>query len=234
MIGCRSLTENEINSIIGEFEKSDHPKKEKHSQRDIIIARIGLCCGYRISEILSLKVKDCFHEDGKPRDIIQVARRNMKGGKVSKKLKKGQKQKVKNVSGRDVPVSDELKGYLSQYYQFLSSLDRNSPEEPLCYSSKTNEALQVKPYIMLLQRTCKKLKIDGKVSTHAFRKTFCNNIHKKLGNDILKTSNAMGHKSIKSTQSYINVNHDEIQSAIKNLYKKEPLDMEMITQVELK
>jgi site-specific recombinase XerD len=56
--------------------------------------------------------------------------------------------------------------------------------------------------------------LQGKVSTHSLRKTFCDRVHTALGENIFKTQIAMGHNSPASTVHYLSFKQSEIDSAI--------------------
>jgi site-specific recombinase XerD len=43
----------------------------------------------------------------------------------------------------------------------------------------------------------------GPLSTHAMRKTFANRVYERLGRDLPKTEQALGHVNINSTVAYL-------------------------------
>ena len=50
---------------------------------------------------------------------------------------------------------------------------------------------------------------DKTFSTHSLRKTYAMTIYKYYGNDIVKARDALGHKSITTTQKYLNLDKKE-------------------------
>lgn len=50
---------------------------------------------------------------------------------------------------------------------------------------------------------------DKTFSTHSLRKTYAMTIYKYYGNDIVKARDALGHKSITTTQKYLNLDRKE-------------------------
>jgi integrase len=56
--------------------------------------------------------------------------------------------------------------------------------------------------------------LPGRVGTHAMRKTFAKWVYEKLGHDLVKTQQALGHRNINSTVSYLTFAQEEIDAAI--------------------
>jgi site-specific recombinase XerD len=56
--------------------------------------------------------------------------------------------------------------------------------------------------------------LRGKLGTHTMRKTFANNVHERLGRDLVKTQRALGQKNITTTILYLSFRDDEITQAI--------------------
>ena len=63
-------------------------------------------------------------------------------------------------------------------------------------------------------------KLTGKVATHSWRKSYAKNIYELSGQDLLVTQEAMGHKSLTSTQSYLQVNRDRVNLVIAEMQKR--------------
>ena len=71
MIGCRPLSKNEFERVLGAF-------KGPFEDRNRLIFVLGCCLGFRISELLSLKISSVFRH-GRLLDFVSVPRRLMKG-----------------------------------------------------------------------------------------------------------------------------------------------------------
>jgi len=71
MKGCRPLTQDEVKDILESF-------AGEYAARDRCLFVLGTLSGFRISEMLSLRVKD-VSLDGRVLDQVTVQRRNMKG-----------------------------------------------------------------------------------------------------------------------------------------------------------
>src|SRR4029450_6462741 len=65
--------------------------------------------------------------------------------------------------------------------------------------------------------------MTGPLGTHSMRKTFARRVHQRLGNDLAKTKEALGQKSITATMHYMSFLHDEIDQAILAQCVRHPL-----------
>jgi integrase len=175
--GSRPLTDQEIELVLANLK----------SVRDKALALVGLRCGFRISEILSLKIENVT-QYGLVANQITVNRSNMKG-----------KQ-----SSRTVPLHPQAKKALEDY---IASMDR--------YDTKTKLFPFTRQWAhTLLKRAFDTARLEGKVSSHSLRKTYASKVHAALGENIFKTQQALGHKSVSSTAHYLSFNQSEIDQAI--------------------
>ena len=92
MKGCRALTDPEICVVLAAIES------KRFGLRDRALFLLGLRSGFRISELLSLKIADVV-QNGNFTDRIEVARRNMK----------------KKLAGRQVALHSEAKKALQEW-----------------------------------------------------------------------------------------------------------------------
>lgn len=155
--------------------------------RDKTMFIIGLRSGFRISEILSLTIANVTQYD-KVANQITVSRSNMKG----------------KHSSRTVPLHPQAKKYLEEY---VSTIKNMKPETKL-FDFKRQRAH------VILKEAFNKAKLEGKVSSHSLRKSFASKVHKALGENIFKTQQALGHKSLSSTAHYLSFDSQEINEAI--------------------
>jgi len=166
------------------------------SLRDKALFIVGLKTGFRISELLSLSLDDVY-QDNQVVAQVSVAKKSMKG-----------KHKA-----RTVILHPQAREALGEYCRILSLT--NSGATPLFKSMKSNKAIsRVQAHIILKEAMSG---IDGRTGTHCMRKSFATRVHKALGNDVVKTSKALGHASITSTVNYLEVFQDEINKAITSI-----------------
>jgi integrase len=113
MKGCRPLTDAEVHLIAKSF-------GGVFAKRNRALFVVGHRTGFRISELLSLRVVD-VQQHGKILDQITVQRRHMKGGKAGK------------TSGRTVPLHPEARAALSVWLEVLQKRMKGtlSPDTPV-------------------------------------------------------------------------------------------------------
>lgn len=188
MRGCRPLSETEVNTVKKSLEAN------KYGLRDKALFTLGTKSGFRISELLSLKVKDVW-QNGSLVERVTVAKKAMKGQKASRTVIMNQEAKTALWAylAPSMPESDN--------YLFKSQKDFNRPLS------------RVQAY-RILKAAYNESRLTGKVATHSMRKTFANNVHEKLGHDIFKTQKALGHSNIKNTVFYLSFKEEEIERAI--------------------
>ena len=191
MKGCRPLTEEEVVLMHQSFGGT-------YADRDTALFVLGVKSGFRISELLSLRVGDvCQH--GHVVDRVTVPRRHMK----------------KKIEGRTVLLHPEAKAVLATWLLTL----RQSPDctaQTFVFRSRkgVNRPISAVQAWRILHEAVVTNELTGKVGTHAMRKTFANRVYSQLNHDLVKTQRAMGHKNINSTVAYLSFAEDEIDAAI--------------------
>ena len=191
MKGCRPLTEEEVQATLRAFEGPQ-------AARDRALFLLGVRSGFRISELLSLRLGDVCPR-GRVAERISVARRHMK----------------KKVEGRSVLLHPEARTALEEWIAELERRGQADGEGFVFRSRKgSNGALSRVQAFRLLRAAFERAGVEGSVATHSMRKTFANRVYERLGRDLLKTQKALGHKNINSTVSYLSFRQEEIDEAI--------------------
>jgi site-specific recombinase XerD len=191
MGGCRRLTDEEVSAV---FEKLG---LNRYPARDRALFLLGIRSGFRISELLSLKIGQVY-QNGQVSRYVSVERKHMK----------------KKLSGRTVVLHPEAKAALESWISELKKEGELLPTDPLFKSQEKGKALSRIMAWVILKKAYVLCGLDGKLATHSMRKTFAQKVHKNLGGDIFKTQKALGHASLNSTASYLEVNQEEIDDAI--------------------
>lgn len=179
MSGCRSLNNNEIQQVLAQL----------NNVRDKALFILGVKTGFRISELLSLKVNDVV-QAGQILDRIKVAKSNTKG---------------KNKS-REVVLHPQAK-------EALALLDLTNPDTAL-FSKKDGTSLSRHGAHKLLKIAYSKAGLTGALATHSMRKSFAKRVYSNLKHDLLATRDALGHSSITNTISYLETNQTAIDAAV--------------------
>lgn len=185
MKGARSLTDAEVLAIL----------EALRSPRNRALFVLGLKTGFRISELVSLQVKDVY-QHGRVVDRVWMARKNIKN-----------KQE-----GQAVPLHEQARAELAVWVAELAGKFPD-PETPL-FLSRHGKALDRRTAWLVLTKAYAQCGLTGKLGTHCMRKTFARRTHEKLGRDLMKTQKALRHRRITSTVSYLSVGEEEIDDAI--------------------
>lgn len=185
MTGCKALTDAEIKAVLSKLE----------NMRDKALFVLGVRTGFRISELLSLKVDD-VRTGGQIADRITVSRRNTKGKRAS----------------RSIALHHEAKEAIQAYIESVGGI---SPGHFLFLSSKSGKAITPQHAWRILDAAFKAAGIDGNTGTHTMRKTFAKNVYEIMGGNLLGAQKALGHKSLTSTAHYLSFSdEDEIDQAV--------------------
>ena len=193
MKGSRPLSDAEIEKVLGAF-------KGRYAKRDRALFILGIKTGFRIGELVSLKLGDVFDRN-KIADRISVRRCNMKG----------------KIEGRTVILNPDAKEALALWAMEL--VQQGHSNDSYLFKSRKGENKHISrtQAWRILDKIFTRLEFSGTLGTHVMRKTFCDKIFEKLGRDLLKTQKALGHRNINSTVSYLSFKTEEIDQAILEL-----------------
>lgn len=175
MKGCRPLTKIEYQAVKNSFD----------NLRDKCLFVLGTKTGFRISELLSLKVEDVADANG-VYDFVRVKRGYMKNKQES----------------REIVLHQEAKLAIKEY---LMSCGIDSADWLFDYSRQSAHNA--------LKKAFKRSGLTGTLATHTMRKTFAKTVFDNT-NNIYKTKQALGHKDISTTVKYLVVDQQEINDAI--------------------
>ena len=190
MIGCRSFTDKEIQDI------SDMMT----NLRDRTWFLLGVNTGFRISELLSFRVKTVM-KFNTIADEITVERSVMK----------------RKREGRSIALNGDAKKILKKYLKELKKRGAITPDTFLFQSAKgENKPITRMHADHVLREACKKLKITGDIATHSMRKTYAMQMYKITG-DIYKVQQALGHADIGSTLKYLPKDREAVNSAVQQI-----------------
>jgi len=184
MRGCRPLTELEVSEALHAL---------KGDMRAVALFILGIRTGYRISELLSLKVRDVM-QFGRIVDKIVIKPAGMKGKK----------------DPRSVAVHPDAKEILQKLIESEQLTDK-------CYLFKSsrghNRPLSRCQAWRILKNAYNSAELSGPLATHTMRKTFAERVHSTF-RDIFKTQRALGHKNLDSTASYLSFDEKELDEVI--------------------
>ena len=197
MAGCRPLSSSEQRNLRRALRKA--------SPRDRALVTTQLLTGFRISEVLSLTVGSVF-KNGQLVSKIGIAPRNMKGGY--------------GVT-RWVPVLPTLARALEEQLAWLRKRYELTPDLPLFLSRQDNpdgtaRSVNRESARQIIRQTFAAAGIedDGRLGTHALRKTFAKQVYEASGKDLMVLKKALNHSSVSVTQRYLEVVEDDVMKAI--------------------
>ena len=170
-------------------------ESESHvSQRDEALFAIYAFTGIRRSEPLSLRFLDY---DGANR-IIRV--RN-KGG--SFKLK---------------PVIEKLRLILDDYCNTVIEMQKSQIKNPYLFSGRSHDHLSSRQANNIFNKWKKQAGLRDELTIHSFRAGFATNLYIET-KDIFLVKNALDHKDIKTTESYVGFSANMLEMVEKTFGK---------------
>jgi integrase len=194
MKGCRPLTAQEMHQVSQSFEGA-------FALRNRALFVVGLTTGFRISELLSVRVGNVLQR-GSVGDWLTVHKRHMK-----------QQQE-----GRTMRLNAEAKTALQvwlSHWQSREPLLLQQPER-YCFPSRkgSNRPLTRIQAWKAFERAFARCGLSGTLGTHCMRKTFGMHIYERTGHNLRATQRALGHAHITSTERYLPYDDQEIEAAV--------------------
>lgn len=158
------------------------------SLRDQALLYLLYGCGLRISEALSLRVKDLN------KDTLVI-----KG--------KGNKERI-------VPI---LKTIASQINQYLNICPYNLNNEDYIFVGKQGKKLDPGVFQRQIRMLRNQLNLPESTTPHAFRHSFATHILKN-GGDLKSIQELLGHKDLTTTQKYTKINASHLLNVYKKTH----------------
>jgi integrase len=169
--------------------------------RNILLLKLGCGTGYRISEILALRVRDVWngHEVGHQ---VTIARRNLKGGRGAHS---------RSVRGRRVPLAEPVREAILGH---LARIGTDNPDRALFSTTQAQgEPMDRSAVFRVLAEACRHCGIDTtRISTHSLRKTFVGRIYKASNHDLIATQRIVGHSSPSTTARYLETDSAQLDA----------------------
>ena len=204
MKGARPLNKREINHILPDF-------RGRNRLRDRALFTTGITCGFRIQELLSLRVKDIILA-GKVVNRVTVEKRNTKG----------------RIESRNVQLLDTAREYLLAW--ITNGLWQRGYVSPETYLFKSeygvNRPISARQAHRILTRNFERNRLPGKLGTHCMRKTYAKHMYEDFQarraagesiDPLPNVSKALGHKSLNSTMNYLSFMTEDIDISAANM-----------------
>lgn len=182
---AKTLTPQELRQVLGQVSLS------RHAVRDRAMLMLTIAAGMRAGELAALCVGDVLDADGKVRSELRLKAHQTKGH-----------------VGRTVFLNERAQRELAEYARNLRSQDAASPffvtQKRTGFSANT----LTQHFLVLYKRAG----LEG-ASSHSGRRTFITNLAAQ-GISVRVLAALAGHKSIQTTQRYIDVNDNMLRKAV--------------------
>lgn len=188
---AKVITQTELKQILQTIRGGKHPN------RNCLVVVLSNYLGLRSKELASLKIKDVYDND-KPKDTLKLIAAYTKGGKH------------RDVSLENVTVSRHIKAYIAERKE-KDGLAFN-PEAPL-FRSQKGTAFSPNAMVRLIGDIYSSAGIKD-ASSHTGRRSLITNLAYK-GFDLNSIRQIAGHKSIMTTQRYVQDNPQRIADILK-------------------
>jgi integrase len=180
----------QIQALVRACDQTRYPHRNK------VVVLLGFKAGLRAMEIALIRRWHVMDAGAKISDAIHLE---------NKICKKG--------SGRTIPINNDLAAAITYLFDVLPGL----PEDPLILSERAMipeamipEAMRPNSIVHLFDRLIKKVGLIG-CSSHSGRRTFGTRAARKIveaGGSLRDVQQLLGHRSLLTTQSYIDGDED--------------------------
>jgi site-specific recombinase XerD len=205
MKGMRPLQPVECERIRSELLKSFQPK------RNIALFEVGISTGFRIKEILTVRLGD----------VIQ-------GGNVVEELYIAKRHIKKQLQSRSILLQPTAQAAVLTWADELKKLGYETKSDFLFQSTKgANKAICESMAWGIIKNAATGAGLTGRIGTHSLRKTFAYNFLREgrgMGMndiDILRAlQKALGHRRLESTLSYVGYDEENINRVLNSMRER--------------
>jgi len=174
--------------------------------RDRLLLLLLVATGYRITEILTVRVGQLVHPDGTIAGEMSIARRL---------LKCGRSKRAKSIRSRRVPLSGMARTAISDY---ISTIDEMPPATAFVFQSRkgVNSPISRGQAYKIVKSIARMVGLDAdRLGCHSTRKAYAGGLYEATGHDIIKTQRLLGHASPLTTARYIDTDATELDNLVR-------------------
>ena len=196
-MSARPFTDPEFSSLSSHFAATGQT-------RNLLLLKLGCGTGYRISELLALRVRDVWTGTDVAREVM-IARRNLKGGKGAYH---------RAVRGRRVPLAEPVREAIQGH---LAKIGTQNPDQAIFSTTQGHgEPMDRSAVYRVLTEACRRCGIDtARISTHSLRKTFVGRIYKASNHDLIATQRIVGHTNPATTARYLETDSAQLDALMR-------------------
>jgi integrase/recombinase XerD len=188
MAQASTLTEAQLRRVL------QYVSTRRHALRDRTILLVSFNAGLRAKEIAALLVGDIYDANGAVREHFNLRRAQTKGGHE-----------------RTVYLNRTLRRALAEYRMLV---EHRKPTDAL-FSTQKRGAFSANTMCQLFLEIYAAAGITG-ASSHSGRRTFVTRLANQ-GVSVRQLAALAGHRSISTTQRYIDVNAEQLANAVELL-----------------
>lgn len=193
-MSARPFTDSEFSLLSAHFAAAG-------KTRNFLLLKLGCGTGYRISELVGLRVRDVWTGSDVSKELT-IARRNLKGGRGAYH---------RSVRGRRVPLAEPVREAIREH---LARIGTDQPDRALFSTTQAQgEPMDRSAVFRVLTEACRRCGIDTtRISTHSLRKTFIGRIYKASNHDLIATQRIVGHTSPATTARYLETDSAQLDA----------------------
>ena len=185
MAQAKTLTDKELRKVL------NYIALRKHAARNRAMLLITHWAGMRVGEVAALRIGDVWTLDGGFKDEVRLSADQTKGDQA-----------------RTVFLAERLRKELIAY---VARIDRSDTSKPL-FATQKRDHFTANTLCQHFHWLYRRAGIDG-ASSHSGRRTFITSLASR-GVGVRVLASLAGHRSIQTTQAYIDVNDDMKRRAV--------------------
>lgn len=213
MKGTRPLDNNEITLVAACFDGSPFAARNRG------LFMLGVSTGGRISELLSLTIRDVYQNE-KPVNDLLFDKSVVKGGEVSRAV-------PVNLDGR-LAITQLVEWHRERY----DSAEKTRPLFP-SRQGKAPQPMSRRTAHNVLKAAFITAGLNGHLATHSLRKSFAQRVYDRSG-DIFMVQELLGHRNVATTQKYLGVNYASARQACEEMAVASDLHTSSLLGMSLK
>jgi integrase/recombinase XerD len=183
------LTDRDVKRMLQHFTRTAYPARNR------CVFMLGSLAGMRVGEIAALRVSDVLTPEGTVRNEIQLTAAQTKGSEA-----------------RTVLMNTQLQGELETYLRTLTAAHKDTKLALPLITSKTGKGFSANGLCQLMLKLYDAAGLD-RATSHSTRRTFITALAHK-GVNVRVLAALAGHKSIATTQRYIELNDNVLRAAV--------------------
>jgi integrase/recombinase XerD len=183
------LTDRDVKRMLQHFTRTAYPARNR------CVFMLGYLAAMRIGEISALQINHVLTPEGAVRNEIQLTAAQTKGSEA-----------------RTVLISTQLEGELEIYLRTLPAAHKDATQALPLITSKTGKGFSANGLCQLMLKLYDAAGLD-RATSHSTRRTFITTLAHK-GVNVRVLAALAGHKSIATTQRYIELNENVLRAAV--------------------